>query len=214
MLSCLPWLSRNLKPELGGNSSRMHGGGAKSRWPTRRTQNSHLLMTMSPTRHRWGTMDKGMGGTPSDWVGCGAWREWRGGEVEVGKDWYPWGEAEGRERIPHPKGELREPLGGQRIKRECGQVSPAHLDPQEPVEIPGLTLCPPRSLQLHGSWGGAREGRGSKSKSQTSRTGTPEGGWLREGRSSYSQWDTPTVRGPMATGETLGEMVGEWWGGT
>ena len=50
----------------------------------------------------------------------------------------------GGEGIPHPKGEIGEPLGGQRIKRERGQVSPAHLDPQEPVEIPGLILCPPR----------------------------------------------------------------------
>ena len=28
-------------------------------------------------------------------------------------------------------------MGGQRIKREHGQVSPAHLDPQEPVEKNG-----------------------------------------------------------------------------
>ena len=43
-----------------------------------------------------------------------------------------------------PKGEIGEPLGGQRIKRECGQVSPAHMGPWEPAEIPGLILCPPR----------------------------------------------------------------------
>ena len=38
--------------------------------------------------------------------------------------------------------------------------------------------------------------------------GTPEG-WLGEGRSSYTQWDPPMVRGPAAMGETLGERVGE-----
>ena len=72
-------------------------------------------------------------------------------------------------------------MGGQRIKRECGQVSPAHLGPRESAEIPGLMLCPPRpppaSRVLR-----EREGRGSKSKAQTYRTGTPEG-WLGEGRS-------------------------------
>ena len=40
------------------------------------------------------------------------------------------------------------------------------------------------------------------------RTGTPEGR-LGEGRSSYTQRDPPTVRGPAGTGETLGETVGE-----
>ena len=35
-------------------------------------------------------------------------------------------------------------------------------------------------------------------------TGAPEG-WLGEGRSSYTQWYPPTVRGPVAAGETLGE---------
>ena len=53
-----------------------------------------------------------------------------------------------------------------------------------------------------------REGRGSKSKGWTSGTCTPEGR-LGEGRSSYTQQDPPTVRGPAGTGETLGEMVGE-----
>ena len=50
----------------------------------------------------------------------------------------------GRGRDPMPKGEIGEPLGMQRIKRECGQVSPAHWGSQEPVEIPGLILCAPR----------------------------------------------------------------------
>ena len=50
----------------------------------------------------------------------------------------------GREGIPHLKGETGGPLGGQRIKREHGQVSPAHMGPQEPAEILGLILCPPR----------------------------------------------------------------------
>ena len=50
----------------------------------------------------------------------------------------------GGKGIPCPKGEIGEPLGGQRIKRERGQVCPAHLGPQEPAEIPGLILCPLR----------------------------------------------------------------------
>ena len=57
--------------------------------------------------------------------------------MEAGQDWHPSGAAGGGEGIPLRKGEIGEPLGGQRIKRECGQVSPAHLDPQETVEIPG-----------------------------------------------------------------------------
>ena len=36
----------------------------------------------------------------------------------------------------------------------------------------------------------------------------PEG-WLGEVRSSYTQRDPTTVRGPVATGETLGDTVGE-----
>ena len=51
--------------------------------------------------------------------------------------------AGGGEGIPGPKGEIGEPLGGQRIKREHGQVLPAKLGPREPAEIPGLILCPP-----------------------------------------------------------------------
>ena len=67
-----------------------------------------------------------------------------GGDVEAGRDWHP-GEVAGEgEGIPSQKGEIGEPLGGQRIKREHGQVSPAHLGPQEPAEIPGLILCPLR----------------------------------------------------------------------
>ena len=56
----------------------------------------------------------------------------------------PEGAARGGERIPRLKGEIGEPLGGQRIKRECGQVCPAHLGPREPAQILGLILCPPR----------------------------------------------------------------------
>ena len=52
--------------------------------------------------------------------------------------------AGGGEGIPRPKGEIGGPLGGQRIKRERGQVSPAHLGPWEPTEIAGLILCPLR----------------------------------------------------------------------
>ena len=50
------------------------------------------------------------------------------------------------DRTGTPEGRLGEGkgLGGQRIKRECGHVSPAHLGPQEPADIQGLILCPPR----------------------------------------------------------------------
>ena len=67
--------------------------------------------------------------------------------------------AGGGEGIPHPKGEIGEPLGGQRMTRECGQVSPAHLGPQEPAEIPGLILCPPRphlAAQVLREWEGGK----------------------------------------------------------
>ena len=67
----------------------------------------------------------------------------------------------GRERHPMPKGVNGEPLGGQRIKRERGQVSTAHLGPQEPAEILGLILCPPMpppAAQVLREWeGGKRE---------------------------------------------------------
>ena len=65
------------------------------------------------------------------------------------------------------RGKIGEPLGGQRIKRECGQVSPAHLGPQETAEILGLILCPPRSPSSRvGPEGvGGREG-GAKVKAR------------------------------------------------
>ena len=56
-------------------------------------------------------------------------------------------------------------------------------------------------------------GSGEKKKGWTAGDGTPEG-WLEEGRNSYTQWDPPMVRSPAATGETLGEMVGEVHKGT
>ena len=96
--------------------------------------------------------------------------------MEAGQDWRFWGASGGGE-----KGEIGEPLGGQRIKRDHGRASPAHLDSQEPAKIPGLILCsprPPPAVRVLREWEG---GKGSKSKGQTSRTGTPEG-WLgREG---------------------------------
>ena len=64
--------------------------------------------------------------------------------MEAGRDWRPQGVAGGGEGIPRPKGKIGEPLGGQRIKSERGQVSPAHLGSQEPAEILALILCPPR----------------------------------------------------------------------
>ena len=74
----------------------------------------------------------------------------------------PGGDSGGGEGIPRPKGEIGGPLGGQRIKREHGQVSPAHLDPQEPAEILGLTLCPPRpppAMRVLKEW---EEGKGEQ----------------------------------------------------
>ena len=67
--------------------------------------------------------------------------------------------AGGGEGIPHPKGEIGEPRGGQRIKREHVQVSPAHLDLQELVGIPGLILGPPRpppAMQVLREWEGGK----------------------------------------------------------
>ena len=77
--------------------------------------------------------------------------------------------------------------------------------PREPAEIPGLILCPPKPPPAACV---LREGRGSKSKGQTYGTGTSEG-WLGEGRSSYTQWDPPMVRGPAGMGETLGGVAEE-----
>ena len=72
-------------------------------------------------------------------------------------------------------------MGGQRSKRESGQVSPAHLGPQEPAEILGLILCPlrpPQALQVLREWEG---GKGSKSKGRTYRMAPLRGGWGRGG---------------------------------
>ena len=63
--------------------------------------------------------------------------------MEAGREWRPRG-GWGRGRDPMPKVGNWGTLGGQRFQRERGQVSPAHLGPQEPAEIPGLILCPPR----------------------------------------------------------------------
>ena len=88
------------------------------------------------------------------------------------------------------------PLRGQRIKREHGQFSPAHLGTREPAEIPGLILCPPRPPPAVGPKGaGGREG-GAKVKARPMGTASL--------RSSYSQRDPPIVRGPVGMGETVG----------
>ena len=71
----------------------------------------------------------------------------------------PLGAAGGGEGISCLKGEIGEPLGGQRIKSECGQVSPAHLGPREPSEILGLILCPsrpPPAMQVLREWEGGK----------------------------------------------------------
>ena len=114
----------------------------------------------------------------------------------------------GRGRDPTPKGGWwGGPLGGQRIKRECGQVSPAHLDPQELVEIPGLILCPPRPPPASRSWGSGREGRGSKSKGRTSRTAPLRGGCGRGGV------PTPSGTHPrLGVQWEQGRPWGRWWG--
>ena len=68
-----------------------------------------LLTTRAP---------KGMGGTPSDRIGRGAWgvrgeEKWREEGTGAPEGW-------GGEGIPRQKGEIGESLGGQRIKRESG----------------------------------------------------------------------------------------------
>ena len=65
--------------------------------------------------------------------------QWRWDRTGAPEGWLGGGEG-----IPRLKGGIEGPLGGQRIKRECGQGPPAHLGPWEPAEIPGLILCPPR----------------------------------------------------------------------
>ena len=65
----------------------------------------------------------------------------------------------GRGKDPTPRGGSGGPLGRQRIKREHGQISPAHLGPREPAEIPGLILCPPRpppAAQVLREWEGGK----------------------------------------------------------
>ena len=79
--------------------------------------------------------------------------------MEAGGDWHPRVAARGGEGIPRQKGEIGEALEGQRIKRKRGQVSPVHLDPQEPVEIPGLILFPPRpppAVRVLREWEGGK----------------------------------------------------------
>ena len=68
------------------------------------------------------------------------------GGVKGKEKWRQDGTGAPEGRLGEGKGShaQRGKLGGQRIKREHGQVSPAHLGPQEPAEIPGLILCPPR----------------------------------------------------------------------
>ena len=122
-------------------------------------QLGHPPGTSGEPRTPWG-----MGGTPSDRVGCGAWGEWRGGgEVEARQDWCPWEVAGGGEGIPCPKGEIGGPLGGQRIKRESDQGSHALLGPQEAVRSRAWSSAHQGTLQPCRSWWSGREGRGSKS---------------------------------------------------
>ena len=117
---------------------------------------------------------RGTGGTPSNWVGRVGWGGVRGRRSGGRTGLAPRGVAGGGEEIPRPKGEIGGPLGGQRIKRERGQVSPAHLGLREPAEILGLILCP-RVLR---EWEG---GMGSKSKGQTYGPAPLTGGWGRGG---------------------------------
>ena len=90
--------------------------------------------------------------------------------------------AGGGEGIPLPKGEIGGPLGGQKIKSERGQVSPAHLGSLEPAEIPGLILCPLRptpAIWLLREWKGG-EG-GAKVKARPTRLASLRGSWGRGG---------------------------------
>ena len=65
----------------------------------------------------------------------------------------------GRGRDPTTGGVNWGTIGRAEIKRERGQVSPAHLGPQEPAEIPGLILCPlrpPPATQVLREWEGGK----------------------------------------------------------
>ena len=116
--------------------------------------------------------------------------------------------AGGEKRSHVGRGKLGDHWESRGSKTECGQVSPVHLG------ILGLILCPPGPLQPCRSGGSGREGRGSQSKGWTSGTSTPEG-WLGEGRSSYTQREPPTVRGPVGMGSMLGVGAeAEEWKGT
>ena len=136
------------------------------------------------------------------------WGSEGGGEVEAGWDWCPWGVAGGGEGIPHPEEERGAPLGGQRIKRERGQVSLAHLGPQEPTEIQDWSSAHWGPLQPHRE--GEREG-GAKVKAGP--LGQHPWG-VSGGGSSYTQRDPPRVRGPAVIGETLGRCGGTEGNGT
>ena len=121
---------------------------AESRWCTRRMQNSRLLTTRAPTRHRWGTTDtKGDGRNPQQ-LG----RTWGMGGVKAEEKWrqdgtgVPEGHLGEGKGSHAQRGKIGGPLAGQKLRREHGQVFPAQLGPQEPAEIPGLILCPPRPL--------------------------------------------------------------------
>ena len=136
-----------------GNSPRTVQQEVRRGWSQDGGLGGRGIRVSAPTRPQRGTADtsgdrrspqrpgrtRGMGGSDG------------GGEVEAGRDWCPWGAAGGGEGSPRRKGEIGGPLGGQRIKTEHGQVSPAHLGPQEPAEILGLILCPPGPLQPRGS---------------------------------------------------------------
>ena len=79
--------------------------------------------------------------------------------METRQDWCPRGAA-GVVKVSHTRrGKLGDHWGGQRIKKECGQVSHAHLGPQEPAEIPGLILCPlrpPPATRVLRKWEGGK----------------------------------------------------------
>ena len=87
-------------------------------------------------------------------------------------------------------------------------VSPVHLGPGEPAEIPGLILCPPRPPPAARV---LRELRGSRSKGRTSGTGTPEGR-LGEGRGSHT-FSPPPLHGAhpwLGVQQRQGRPSGEW----
>ena len=148
-----------------------------------------------------------MGGNLSNQVGRGAWGEWRG------EKWR-------RDGTGAPEGWLGEGKGSHAWRGKLGNHWEGRGSKGSMTRFPLPTWAPRNllrswawtsahlgPLQQHRSWWSGREGRGSKSKGWTSRTGTPEG-WLGEGRSSYTQRTHPR----LGVQWRRGRPWGRWWG--